>query len=261
MSLIRTEDLNIFYRQQGGDFHAVQSANVRFEANKTYGLIGESGSGKSTLVMGILQLLNPRTSYMTGDIYYHEESLRQMSARDLRQKRWEELAVVFQNSMNTLSPVHRIGGQLVDIYRAHRPHVSKRQIREEMIQIFELLNLKPAVYEAYPHELSGGMMQRVSIAMSLMFNPQVIVFDEATTALDIITQNRILRELDALSDSYQHTKIIVTHDLSVVQATCEYIYIMNQGRLIEEGPIEDIFTQPQQPYTQALIHNYQQLIQ
>ena len=225
----------------------------------TYGIIGESGSGKTTLMMGALQLLASDYTKIEGRARYLGKDLNMLSRKQLNRLRWEQIAVVFQNSMNTLSPVHRIRDQIIDIYRTHRPKTSKETIKNEMLEIFEVLNLKESVYHSYPHELSGGMMQRVSIALSLMFNPQLIVLDEATTALDVITQKKILNELRTLDDLYANTKIYVTHDLSVIKQTCQKVIIMYQGEVVEQGDMEEVFEHPKHPYSQKMMRNYMKL--
>lgn len=261
MTLLELVDFNVFYLNKHQSNHAVKNVNLTFAKNKTYGIIGESGSGKTTLMMGALQLLAPDCTRIQGEVLFAGKELNGLPAEQLNQLRWEEIAVVFQNSMNTLSPVHRIREQMIDIYRAHRPKTSKEQIQSEMLDIFKVLNLKESVYHAYPHELSGGMMQRVSIALSLMFNPQLIVLDEATTALDVITQNKILNELKTLDELYANTKIYVTHDLSVIKQTCQQVIIMYQGEVVEQGDLDEVFENPQHPYSQRMMHNYMKLNQ
>lgn len=260
MTLLETENLSISYRTDQGWYQAVKDVSIGFDSNKTYGIIGESGSGKTTLMMGMLNLLSPQSTQVQGKVIFQGVNIRELTHQELNRMRWEEVAVVFQNSMNTLSPVHRIIEQVVDIYQAHRPKTRRAEIQAHMQEIFNLLNLHPKVIHSYPHELSGGMMQRVSIALSLMFNPQIIILDEATTALDVITQNKILGELKALNEIYNNTKIIITHDLSVVRQTCDYVFIMHEGEIVEEGEIEQIFADPQHPYTSGMIDNFNQLI-
>lgn len=256
MILLETKDLHVFYKNGQDWLNVVNQVNISLEENRTYGIIGESGSGKTSLVLAILGLLNPKTSQVEGQVIFQGQDLRSLSAEAFNEIRWEEIAVVFQNSMNALSPIHRIQRQIEDIYQTHRPHVRRSQIKEEVLAIFKLLNLSGKAYQAYPHELSGGMMQRVAIAMSLIFNPKLIILDEATTALDIITQNKILNELKVLDAKYHNTKLIVTHDLSVVRQTCDYVYLMYQGQIVEEGDMDQVFHRPQHPYTQTMVANY-----
>lgn len=257
MALLEIRNVSVSYQQAGSWKEAVKEADLTIEAQKSYGLIGESGSGKTSLMMAVLGLLDPNTSRVQGEIRFKGKSL--LESNNLHAVRWKDLAVVFQNSMNALSPVHRIKDQIYDIYRLHQGTLSKKQINERSMEIFDRLNLKSEVWRAYPHELSGGMMQRVSIALSLLFNPSLIIFDEATTALDIITQNKILHELKALNKVYQNSKIFVTHDLAVVKQACDYVYIMLKGRIIEEGSVEKIFYHAEHPYTQKLVENFNQL--
>lgn len=161
-------------------------------------------------------MLDPRYTDVTGQALYGDEDLLTVNAARLSALRWKEIAVVFQKSMNSLSPVHRIGEQFEDIYRVHEPKADKKFIRAHVEKLFAMVNLAPRVYDLYPHELSGGMLQRTSIAMALMFHPRILVMDEATTALDVVTQGQILQEIRKLEASISVTRLMITHDLSVV---------------------------------------------
>lgn len=261
MTLLRVQNLNVAYKSREGLNPVVRDVSLSLEKNMSYGIIGESGSGKTTLMNAILRLLNPKHTQASGQVFFNEIDLVKLDPSALNALRWQEIAVVFQNSMNILSPVHRIKDQAYDIYWTHRPYTPRKTLDRHLVNLFGLLQLDPVVRNHYPHELSGGMKQRVSIALSLLFEPQLIILDEATTALDAITQNKILHELKRVELGYDNTKLYITHDLSVIKQVCDYVFIMRQGELVEEGPIQHIFQTPRHPYTQQLMADYQRLIE
>ena len=172
---------------------------------------------------------------------------------------WRRIAIVFQKSMNSLSPVHRIGSQFEDIYRVHEPHASKAQIHQRALELFNLVNLPERVYTLYPHELSGGMMQRLSIVLSLMFNPDLLIMDEATTALDVVTQGQILREIMKLEQGMNLTRVMITHDLSVVTSSCGKIMVLYAGQMMEFGTVDQVVRTCLHPYTEGLIRSFPSL--
>ena len=158
--------------------------------------------------------------------------------------------------MNALSPVHKIGKQMEDVYLIHKPGTPKKEIRDRIYELFRVVNLSDRVYELYPHELSGGMMQRISIALSLIMNPKLLVMDEATTALDVVTQNQILREIMQLQNQLHLTRLMITHDVSVVSSTCNKVVVMYAGRIMEKGYVVDVLVNPRHPYTQGLLKSF-----
>ena len=161
--------------------------------------------------------------------------------------------------MNSLSPVHRLGSQFEDIYRVHEPHATKAQIHDRAVELFKLVNLPERVYRLYPHELSGGMMQRFSIVLSLMFNPDLLIMDEATTALDVVTQGQLLREIMKLEAGLNLTRIMITHDLSVVASACRKTLVLYSGQVMEFGTVEQVIKQHLHPYTEGLIRSFPSL--
>ena len=239
MALLSLRDVSVVYHSGGKDVHAINRVSLDVEQGESLGIVGESGSGKTTLIMAVLRLLPPGRAGVTGQALLDGRDLFQMSPQELAAVRWEDMAVVFQKAMNALSPVHRIGQFLSDIYLLHRPRASKAEAKEAVIGMLELVNLPPRVFQLYPHELSGGMMQRVSIAMSLLFHPKLLIMDEATTALDVVTQNQILEEIVQLEEKMGSTRIMITHDISVVAGTCKNVAVLYAGSLLEFGPAED----------------------
>lgn len=258
MALLSLRDMSVTYHSGGQDVHAINHVSLDVEKGQSLGIVGESGSGKTTLIMAVLRLLPQGRATVTGEALLDERDLLQMSQQELSSVRWEEMAIVFQKAMNALSPVHRIGKFLSDIYLRHRPEASKAEARKAVEDMLELVNLPPRVYNLYPHELSGGMMQRVSIAMSLMFNPKLLIMDEATTALDVVTQNQILEEIVQLEEKMGITRVMITHDISVVAGTCRNVAVLYAGSLLEFGPAEEVLVKPLHPYTQGLIDSFPQ---
>lgn len=251
-------DLSVDYVMPGRAIHAVSKVSLSLPAGSAMGLVGESGSGKSTLGMAILQLLDDNAK-VTGEAFYNGEDLLQLPPQRLNELRWKEIAAVFQKSMNSLSPVHRIGGQMMDIYRIHHPKESLAARKARVLETLKMVHLPPRVFRLYPHELSGGMMQRVSIALSLLNHPRLILFDEATTALDVITQGQILAEVKRLQKELGLTRIMITHDMAVVASSCDLVAVLYAGRLMEVGSTAKIMEKPAHPYTQGLLNAFPSL--
>lgn len=255
MALLEIKNVDITYQTQSESVAAVRGANIVLEEQDALGIVGESGSGKSTLAMSILRLL-PKTAKVEGSILYRGKDILTMNDRELNGLRWKEIAVVFQKSMNSLSPVHRVGAQLEDVYRLHGTLKDSKKIREHIIKTLALVNLPERVYTSYPYELSGGMMQRVSIALSLICDSRLLIFDEATTALDVVVQKQILEEIMDLEEKLNITRIMITHDISVVASTCNKVVVMSQGNIVEAGLVEDVLLNPQHEYTKKLLQSY-----
>lgn len=253
MALLSIKNENVIYKVKNKNIHAVNNVSFDIEQQDSLGIVGESGSGKSTLALSILRLLPKRITEVNGEIIFEDINLLDLRENELESIRWREISVVFQKSMNSLSPTHKIGSQMADIFMLHNKSVSKSEVKNKMIELLELVNLPKRVFTMYQHELSGGMMQRVSIALSLMHNPKLIIMDEATTALDVITQGQILNEIKELEKRLNITRIMITHDMSVVANTCKKIAVMYAGYLVEFGYVKDIISNPKHPYTQGLL--------
>ena len=256
MSLLDIKHVNITYKVGKKRIYAVQDACLEIDPQDAVGIVGESGSGKSTLAMGILRLISDQIADIDGEAVFDGQNLLSLTPDQLNARRWKDIAVVFQKSMNALSPVHRIGRQMEDIYHIHMPHASRQEAQKRILELFRIVNLSDRVYQSFPHELSGGMMQRVSIALSLMFNPRLLVMDEATTALDVVTQGQILREIMDLQASMKLTRIMITHDVSVVASTCNKVAVMYAGQMLETGDVRDVLVHPKHPYTQGLMKSF-----
>lgn len=256
MALLEIQNLNITYKTDKKEIKAVKDFSLNIEKKDSIGIVGESGSGKSTLAMGILRLLPKKTTKVTGKILFNGVDLLELTEEEFRKLRWKDISVVFQKSMNSLSPVHKIGFQMKDIYRVHEPDASDVEVRKRVLELFRFVNLSDRVYNLYPHELSGGMLQRVSIALSLIHYPKLLILDEATTALDVVTQGQILDEIMKLEEALDLTRIMITHDISVVASSCKKVVVMYGGCLLESGYVQDVLVNPKHPYTQGLLNSF-----
>ena len=257
-AILTVKDLNVTYINKTRRVMAVRRASFSIDKGDSLGIVGESGSGKSTLAMALLRL-HPKSTEITGEALFDGKDLFSISEAEMNELRRMKLAVVFQKAMNALSPVHRISTQIEDIYRVHCPNASGEEIQERAMELLKLVNLPPRVYRLYPHEMSGGMLQRVAIAISLLHHPQLLIFDEATTALDVVTQGQILRETLEMEKTLETTRIMITHDMSVVATTCNKVAVMYAGELMEFGMVKDVLTRPRHPYTQGLQDSFPSL--
>jgi peptide/nickel transport system ATP-binding protein len=251
--LLDVRNLSITYRTDRGFVNAVQDVSFTVPRGGSIGLVGESGSGKSTVAMAVMRLL-PTNARVTGEIILDGTDITQISDRQLnRDWRWRKMSMVFQKSLSALSPVHRIGAQMHDVLRQHSPSLSESGRKEKIDRVLEAVNLPQRVIRSYPFELSGGMMQRTMIALGLVCNPPFVIFDEATTALDVITQAQILSEVRRLKDEFDLTTMVISHDVGVINATTETVAVLYGGQLMEIAPRETFFRAPEHPYSQALI--------
>jgi peptide/nickel transport system ATP-binding protein len=257
--VLAVNELSVAYRTAHKRIYAVNSASFSIQKGDSLGIVGESGSGKSTLAMAILRLLPASIVEISGKIDFLGKDLLALDASAMRELRWNHLAVVFQKAMNSLSPVHRIGEQIEDIYRVHRPNAGRKEIQERVHYLFGLVNLGERVLRLYPHELSGGMLQRISIAISLLHDPSLLILDEATTALDVVTQGQILEEIRRMEKELNLTRIMITHDMSVVASSCSKIAVMYAGEFVEMGAVRDVLPNPRHPYTAGLIASFPSL--
>jgi peptide/nickel transport system ATP-binding protein len=250
--ILEIERLNIVY---GGERRvtAVADASIKIRRGEVVGLVGESGSGKSTLANGILGIL-PKSASVTGSIRFNETELIGLSEAEINQQiRWRQISIVFQKALAALSPVHRIDEHMIDVLKAHEPGMSSGQMRERMAKLMTLVRLPPETVHSYPHQLSGGMLQRVMIALSMLFDPPFIILDEATTALDVLTQRQILNEVRRLQREFNLTVLMISHDIAAVAENANRIVVMYASQIVEDGPTEQVIHAPVHPYTKALL--------
>lgn len=256
MAVLSINHLNVRYMNKDRQILACDDVCLDVDVQDSIGIVGESGSGKSTLAMSILGLLSKSSTQTDGEILFQGKNLVGLSDLEYAKIRWKSLAAVFQKSMNSMSPVHKIGKQMADIYRIHTPKAAEGQCREAALSLLKKVNLPARVYDLYPHQLSGGMIQRVSIALSLMFNPALVILDEATTALDVVTEGQILREIVRLQETEQVTRLMITHNMAVVSSSCKKVAVMYAGRMVETGLTVDVLKHPRHPYTQGLLQSF-----
>jgi peptide/nickel transport system ATP-binding protein len=243
------------YKTLDGDVYAVDHVSLSLERGKTLGIVGESGCGKTSLVNALLNLLPENGRFAGGSIIFGNVDLLSLNESELKKYRWNRIAVVFQNAMSALDPVYRVGHLLKEILLIHRDY-ERHETERRLEQVFELVRLPRETLKSYPHQLSGGMKQRVSIAASLLCEPDIVILDEPTTALDILLQDSILQEIEELREKLQLTIIIVSHDISVISEICDTVAVMYAGRLVEIGESSVIFSNPSNPYTILLIGSF-----
>jgi peptide/nickel transport system ATP-binding protein len=259
-TLIEVAGLCADYGFGEGAVHAVIDVDLELRPGEVLGLAGESGSGKSTLAYAITRLLRPPGIITAGQARFGSSvDLLSATEHELRGLRWNDIAVVLQSSMNALNPVLRIGTQFADVLRAHRPGMSRTAMRERSAELLEMVGIPADRLASYPHELSGGMRQRVMIATALALDPSVVILDEPTTALDVVTQREILEELTALRNRLGFAVLFISHDLSLLVEIADSIAVMYAGRLVERGPANAIYRSPRHPYSLGLLNSFPSL--
>ena len=257
-------DFSVVYRTPDGDVRAVNRVNLDLYPGQVVGLVGESGSGKSTLAYGACRLLRAPALITDGNVRYRGRrsvapmEILHMHADDLRRLRWREIAIVFQSAMNALNPVLNVRDQLVDAIHAHL-RVSRQEARDKAGSLLEMVGIPRSRLRSYPHELSGGMRQRVMIAMALATEPEVVIMDEPTTALDVVVQRDILSQIVELKDSLGFSILFITHDLSLLLELADRIAVMYAGQLLESGTAREIQHEPAHPYTRGLLNSFPSL--
>jgi peptide/nickel transport system ATP-binding protein len=250
-TLLDVAGLNVEFRSASGAVRAVSDVSFAIGRGEVLGLVGESGSGKTTVAHAILRLL-PASARCSGEVRFRGQNILALNGAGLRKYRWEEVSLVMQGAMNALNPVATVESQIVDVIRAHR-HVSRRVARTSVPGLLELVGIDPARRGAYPHELSGGMRQRCVIAIALALEPDLVVMDEPTTALDVVVQRTIMDEIDRLREQLGFSVLLISHDLDLVAERASQLAIMYAGRLVETGPARDVVASPRHPYTEALL--------
>ncbi|MCX8173503.1 MAG: ABC transporter ATP-binding protein [Thermoplasmata archaeon] len=272
MALLEVKDLKVYFRIRKGTVKAVDGVSFNLDAGETLGLVGESGCGKTTTAFAITKLLANNGYIAGGEIYFDGQKIAEpvpdfgkgllagakatkfekMQEEKMQTIRWKQISVIFQSAMNAFNPVYKVGDQIMEALRVHEK-MTKEQARQRTIELFQLVGLDPRRLTGYPHEFSGGMRQRAMIAMALACNPKLIIADEPTTALDVIMQDRILKEIKDLQRKFQISMIIITHDISVVAEVADKIAIMYAGKIVEYGDIVAIFHRTSHPYSIGLL--------
>ena len=255
--LLEVRSLRTWFHMRAGVFRAVDGVDLSLQQGRTLGLVGESGSGKSVTALSIMRLVDqPGRIMPESSITFEGRDLVNASEDELRQVRGNEISMIFQEPMTSLNPVYTVGDQITEAIRLHE-RTDRRQTRERAVEIMQLVGIPSAERRLrdYPHQLSGGMRQRVMIAMALSCNPKLLIADEPTTALDVTIQAQILELMKDLRDRLGMAILLITHDLGVVAEMADDVAVMYAGEVVERGPVGDVFRSPQHPYTEALLHS------
>jgi peptide/nickel transport system ATP-binding protein len=254
VALLEVNDLKTYFRTDDGIVKAVDGVSFEVEKGQTLGIVGESGSGKSVTCLTIMGLNAKRNTITSGTAAFRGEDLLTMNSKRLRDIRGNDIAMIFQDPMTSLNPVHSIGKQLVEAILLHRD-VTKSQARGRALELLKAVGIPRAErrIDDYPHQFSGGMRQRVMIAMALVNDPDLLIADEPTTALDVTTQAQILELMNRLQREFGSAIIVITHDLGVVAETADDVVVMYAARIAEQGPVDEIFKRPHHPYTWGLL--------
>ncbi|MCJ8012445.1 ABC transporter ATP-binding protein [Paenibacillus sp. KQZ6P-2] len=253
--LIRIDHLSTYFDTEGGKVKAVDDVSLRVREGETVCIVGESGCGKSVTAMSILGLVEePGGKIVNGQIHFDGKDLLQLSKNELRTIRGNDISMIFQEPMSSLNPVLKIGEQIMEPLIVHQK-LSKKEARERAIQLIEQVGISRAkqIVDSYPHELSGGMLQRIMIAIAISSSPKLLIADEPTTALDVTIQAQILDMLRQFKEQSNMSIMLITHDLGVVAEMADYVIVMYAGKIVEEGEVVKLFQSPKHPYTQGLL--------
>ncbi|MEZ7756168.1 ABC transporter ATP-binding protein [Microbacterium paraoxydans] len=261
--LLTVRDFSVVY-DVDPPVEAVKNVTLELQRGEILGLAGESGCGKTTLAYGVQRLLRAPAVITGGSVTFHDATgtdidINALEVDAMQRFRWDKVSMVFQGAMNALNPVATIGSQLEDVFEIHRPDMNRRQRRAEAEELLEIVKVGRQRVRSFPHELSGGMRQRVMIAMALALRPQLMVMDEPTTALDVLVQREILKQISQLRHEFGFSVIFITHDLPLLLEISDRIAIMREGEIIELDTAERIWTQPEHEYTKTLLSSFPRL--
>ena len=261
--VLRVDDLRVGYSVGEREVEIVTGVSFELRRGEALGLAGESGCGKTTTALAVLQLLAPGLRRLSGTIDLATDDgivhIHRRTERGMRELRWTEVSLVFQGALNALNPVQRVSRQIGDAIRLHDPDADRKAVRDRVNELLERVGISPARADQYPHEFSGGMRQRVMIALALACDPVVMIADEPTTALDVMTQAQVLALLEDLRRDLGLAMLLITHDLGVIAESCDRVAVMYAGSIVESGPTASVFGVPQHPYTQRLLGAFPQI--
>ncbi|MBI9106325.1 MAG: ABC transporter ATP-binding protein [Spirochaetales bacterium] len=255
MEMLSVRNLVTQFSIKAGQVKAVDGISFTLNEGETLGLVGESGCGKTTTALSIAGLLPSEGRVVSGEILLSGIDLLTLSQEELRKRRWKDISVIFQGAMNALNPVMKVGDQITEVIMLH-DNKNYQEARKQVRELFSLVEIDPDRIDGYPHEFSGGMKQRVMIAMALACRPKIVIGDEPTTALDVMVQAQILNLLERLCRDIKMGLLLITHDLSVLGEIADKVAVMYAGKIVEMGSTEDILTQYRHPYTEKLVHSF-----
>ena len=253
MALLQVDNLSIGYDGRNGLTTAVDSVSFALERGKTLGFVGESGCGKTTIGMALLRLLPENASILSGKILFEGQDLLELSPEAMRKIRWKKIAMIFQAAMNALNPVQRVDKQIAEALLTHEPGLDKQAALKKTAELFDMVGIPENRLRDYPHQYSGGMKQRAIIAMALICQPVLLIADEPTTALDVIVQDQILKEIRSFQEKMDIAMVFISHDISVVADVCHDIAVMYDGWMVESGSRKEVLSSPAHPYTKMLL--------
>jgi len=253
--LLRIENLRLYFDTEEGTVKALEDVNLSVKEGEIVGVVGETGSGKSITAMSILKLIpTPPARMLSGKIWFDNQEISSFDEEKMREIRGKKIAMIFQEPMTSLNPTFTVGEQLCDVLMTHEK-IEKKQAIEKILEVFKLVRMQDpvALLDKYPHQLSGGMRQRVMIAMALLCNPKLLIADEATTALDVTIQAQILGLIKRMNEQLKLSVLIITHNFGIVAQICDKVAVMYAGYVVEIADIKEIFARPRHPYTRGLL--------
>jgi len=251
--VLQINNLQVSYYTDLGRATALDGVSLTLDAGEKLGLVGESGSGKSTMALAMMRMIKPPGRIEGGQVIVGDTNLTALSDEEMLKARLDKIAYIPQGAMNSLNPVMRIGAQMVDAIKAHEPKATRFEKEDRAMESLESVDLSRSVFKMYPHELSGGMKQRVCIAIGILLKPQVIIADEPTSALDVVTQRQVMETIDRVQKQIGAAVILIGHDMGLMAQFVDKVAVMYAGRLAEVSRVRDMFTNPGHPYAQALI--------
>ena len=253
--ILVVDNLNMHYETLEGKVMAVNNVTFSVKEGESFGLVGESGCGKSSVASTLLQLQSDNAVISSGSIKLDEKELVGMTESELRKVRWNDISIVFQGAMNAWNPVIKIGEQIREAIREHYPSNSKNENTDKISELFKIVGLEDSIMDRYPHELSGGMKQRAVIALALSCDPKIVIADEPTTALDVVIQDQILKEIKKVQELLGLSLIYISHDIAVIAEMTDNMAVMYAGSIVEKGPTASIFSNPRHAYTRLLLES------